>query len=180
MYFVKSGELELSKQLRIDQTNGKAHILRMVSEKSLQFIEKLFSGTGGLLFSEENRHPQEQKRFYEELKDLRTKQIVLTSNHSWDSFGFCEAIVGCPYRVFTVTCKSQEAECVRVHRDEFFERMRGDKNIDLVFLTNQKFRFFSDRIENIVEFHGNSFPEFYRETQLMFENKQILKMKMKG
>ena len=58
--------------------------------------------------------------------------------------------------------------------------MRGDKNIDLVFLTNQKFRFFSDRIENIVEFHGNSFPEFYRETQLMFENKQILKMKMKG
>ena len=82
MYFVKSGELELSKQLRIDQTNGKAHILRMVSEKSLQFIEKLFSGTGGLLFSEENRHPQEQKRYYEELKDLRTKQIVLTSNHS--------------------------------------------------------------------------------------------------
>lgn len=164
--------------MRVDRQKKEAHILRSTSYKSLKYLEKIFSGTRGLLLAENDSELLEKERFNTTHGDLPISVMNVMSVNKEEAFGLCEALIGCSYQTFTTVSKS-EVTCLRILADEFFSQVK-DSNLKLIYEVNQKYSLFSDRIISIANIHNVEFSAYYHETEMIFENKEIMKMKMKA
>ena len=120
-------------------------------------MRKILNKNSQILYSE---NPNELAQMKQSSKLLQKQSFHLSLLSNYESFGFVEWSLGCPYSLFSIKCHSREGLIFKLDRVEFFRRVKQPL-LPISKIVKHKLDFLAKRIISLNETAGLSIPEHY-------------------
>ena len=134
IYLIREGEFEISKEIFLTEKPEDylkvCSFMRYYSGKSKDQLSQIFNTDTKILFTSDLRSNEKLKLHTK--SDTTKNKVRMALRGPSNIFGINEWLLGCPYRISSVTCVSKEALVLEIEADNFFKKIKQTKTSMIV------------------------------------------------